>query len=147
MELVPARHQHERGSRLVVLQNKLKTAKYLLDENTIMTEEEKQSGEYIHVTQVLRLGTPDGWVLDYAMENDLEIITYDKGLVMEALKKKQGVYLNDDWGRRFYFDGKNSQLVKTKCKQPDWKSIAVKKKQLKHTILYTRNPTQTLSFF
>ncbi len=147
MELISVKPQLERESRLCILQTNLNTAKYLLDENTSMTEEEKQSGEYIHVTQVLRPGTPDEWVLEYAMENDLKIITRDNGMVVRNLIKNQDVYFENDWNERFYFDGKNSQLVKTNCKQPDWKSINAKKKQIKHAILYARNPTHTLSFF
>ena len=146
MELIPVKIQPECESRLCVLQTKLKAVKYLLDENTIMTDEEKQSGEYVHVKDVLRPGIYDKWVLDYAIENNLKIITYDTGLVLRALKKNQEIYLEDDWNRRFYFDGRNTQLVKTNRKQPDWKSISNRKKFIKQNILYVRNPTNTLSF-
>lgn len=103
--------------------------RYLLDENLQPTKREIMSPEFLPLRKFAHRGTPDWLLLEKTKENNLIIITKDKGLVLRALCENQDVIFEDKIGNRFFFHGNDTFLFSESEKiKVDWKYHAKIKK-------------------
>ena len=83
---------------------------FLLDEHLQPTRKEIKSPQFIPLRKLVHTGTPDWFLLEKTKENNLVIITKDKGLVLRSLSEKQDVIYEDRHGNRFFFYGRDNFL-------------------------------------
>lgn len=112
---------------------------YLLDACLSITEEEEESGLYIHHNRFTYDGCIDDILLQKATEAELTMITVDKGLVLRAIKYGINIIYQNKWGQRYYVYGsKTKYLGKIKQQYVPKKSNLEKKKELLSSVLSSR---------
>ena len=95
---------------------------FLLDEHLQPTLKEIKNSQFISLRQLTHPGTPDWLLLEKTKEENLTIVTNDKGLVLRALCENQDVIYEDQQGNRFFFHGKNNYLLsESEGVKIDWK--------------------------
>ncbi len=131
MELVPIPNLRAKNSRVTAFKNKIKNAKYILDENCT-TKDNDLSPEFLPSSVLIKIGTPDWRVLEIAREYNLIVITRDKGLVLRGISEGEDVVYQTDWGDRYHVKAK---LIQKGCEATKY-YISSKEKRLKKLAKY-----------
>ena len=104
---------------------------FLLDECMMITDEERESGLYLHNNRFTYKGCTDENLLKKPTEAGLVIITKDKEFVLFAIAYGINIIWQDRWHDRYYVYGsKTEYLGKVEQHYVPEKSNLQKKKEL-----------------
>ena len=112
---------------------------YLLDECMMMTDEERESGLYLHHDRFTYKGCTDENLLKKATDAGLVIITKDKEFVLFAIAYGINIIWQDRWHDRYYVYGSKTEYLGNKPTREIFRKTNLqKKKELLASITSTR---------
>ena len=102
---------------------------YLLDEYMMITDEERESGLYLHNNRFTYKGCTDENLLKKPTEAGLVIITKDKEFVLFAIAYGINIIWQDKWHNRCYVYGSKTEYLGNKPTREIFRKTNLQKKK------------------